>query len=311
MTAWVVPCDTLMAAMAIPDASCGGARIHTILPPGVSLGSSYVAQAFDDKGVNLPPVEFRVDPGAVAPLVPDASRVQGLPDVILDPVVFGDAGAGFPVTRLYVTTDGVAASGERVRAAIQAADPTAWVFIASGKVSSVPQFAEVARIVGLGLIGSLLLAGCSLAVATMTGLLERRREFTFLRAAGMPVSRLRVLVLLQAGVPLVVVSGFSALLGVVVAQADARPVAGRRPRRQPGRGDGGRSGDVAGGGRSDASDVVAERVAAGAARRREAQEARRLFAPQFRRLATTQPRPPIQQPARSRISVGKRGRHST
>ena len=222
MTAWVVPCDTLMAAMAIPDASCGGARIHTILPPGVSLGSSYVAQAFDDKGVNLPPVEFRVDPGAVAPLVPDASRVQGLPDVILDPVVFGDAGAGFPVTRLYVTTDGVAASGERVRAAIQAADPTAWVFIASGKVSSVPQFAEVARIVGLGLIGSLLLAGCSLAVATMTGLLERRREFTFLRAAGMPVSRLRVLVLLQAGVPLVVVSGFSALLGVVVAQAILR-----------------------------------------------------------------------------------------
>jgi hypothetical protein len=222
MQAWVVPCDTLMAAMAIPNASCGGTRIHTILPPGVSLQSSYVAQAFDDQGVRLPPVELRVDPTRVAPLVPDASRVQGLPDVILDPSTFGDAGAGFPVTRLYVTTDGAAASGERVRAAVQAVDPTAWVFIPSGKVSSVPQFAEVARIVGLGLIGSLLLAGCSLAVATMTGLLERRREYTFLRAAGMPVSRLRVLVLLQAGVPLVVVSGFSALLGVVVAQAILR-----------------------------------------------------------------------------------------
>jgi hypothetical protein len=226
MQAWVVPCDTLMAAMAIADASCGSARIHTIVPPGVSLAASYVAQAFDDQGVNLPPVEFRVDPALVAPLVPDASTVQGLPDVILDPSTFGDAAAGFPVTRLYVTTDGAAASGERVRAAIQAADPTAWVFIASGKVSSVPQFAEVARIVGLGLIGSLLLAGCSLAVATMTGLLERRREFTFLRAAGMPVARLRVLVLLQAGVPLVVVSGFSALLGVVVAQAVLRMAAG-------------------------------------------------------------------------------------
>jgi putative ABC transport system permease protein len=80
----------------------------------------------------------------------------------------------------------------------------------------------VARIVGLGLIGSLMLAGCSLAVATMTGLLERRREFTFLRAAGMPIARLRVLVLLQAGVPLFVVSGFSALLGVGVAQAVLR-----------------------------------------------------------------------------------------
>jgi cell division protein FtsX len=223
MQAWVVPCDTLMAAMAIPNASCGSAHIHTILASGVSLASSYEAQTWDSQtGQPLPLVEFQVDPGAVAPLVPDASRVQGLPDVILDPVVFGDAAAGFPVTRLYVTTDGAAASGERVRAAIQAVDPTAWVFIPSGKVSSVPQFAEVARIVGLGLIGSLLLAGCSLAVATMTGLLERRREYTFLRAAGMPVSRLRVLVLMQAGVPLVVVSGFSALLGVVVAQAILR-----------------------------------------------------------------------------------------
>jgi len=223
MQAWVVPCDTLMAAMAVPNASCGSAHIHTILASGVSLASSYEAQTWDSHtGQRLPPVEFQVDPGAVAPLVPDASRVQGLPDVILDPSVFGDAGAGFPVTRLYVTTDGVAASGERVRAAIQAVDPTAWVYVASGKVSSVPQFAEVARIVGLGLIGSLLLAGCSLAVATMTGLLERRREYTFLRAAGMPVSRLRVLVLLQAGVPLVVVSGFSALLGIVVAQVILR-----------------------------------------------------------------------------------------
>ena len=222
LQAWVVPCEALMAAMAIPDASCGAARIHTILPPGSSMESSYMAQAFDRDGGRLPPVELRVDPALVAPLVPNASTVQGLPDVIIDPSVFGDAAAGFFVTRLYVTTDGAAASGERVRAAVQAADPTAWVYIPSGKVSSIPQFTEVARIVGLGLIGSLLLAGCSLAVATMTGLLERRREYTFLRAAGMPVARLRVLVLLQAGVPLVAISGFSALLGVVVAQAILR-----------------------------------------------------------------------------------------
>jgi cell division protein FtsX len=223
MQAWVVPCDTLMAAMAVPNASCGSAHIHTVLASGVSLASSYQAVTWDSQtGQRLPPVEFRVDPALVAPLVPDASRVQGLPDVIIDPAVFADAGVGFAVTRLYVTTDGAAASAERVRAAIQAADPTAWVYVASGQVSSNPQFAEVARIVGLGLIGSLLLAGCSLAVATMTGLLERRREYTFLRAAGMPVSRLRALVLLQAGVPLAVVSGFSALLGVGVAQVILR-----------------------------------------------------------------------------------------
>ena len=43
-----------------------------------------------------------------------------------------------------------------------------------------------------------------------------------LRAAGMPISRLRALVLLQAGVPLVVVSTVSAALGVAVAQGVLR-----------------------------------------------------------------------------------------
>jgi FtsH-binding integral membrane protein len=89
-------------------------------------------------------------------------------------------------------------------------------------VATVPQFAEVGRIVSIGLIGSLAMAGCSLAVATITGLLQRRRQFVFLRAAGLPMSQLRALVLIQAGVPLVIVSGFSALLGVGVAQAILR-----------------------------------------------------------------------------------------
>ena len=48
-----------VAAMAIPDASCGAARIHTILPPGSSMESSYMAQAFDRDGGRLPPVELR------------------------------------------------------------------------------------------------------------------------------------------------------------------------------------------------------------------------------------------------------------
>ena len=218
MQAWVVPCESLTTVMAIPEAACGSARIHTILPAGRALGSSYEVVSYDSRSDSLVRLEFRVDPATVAPLVPGATSVAGLPDVIIDPTAFGDAVARPPVTRLYVTTDSVAASGERVRAAIQAADVTAAVFLPDTKLSAVPQFSEVSRIVGLGLLGSLLLAGCSLAVATMTGLLERRREFTFLRAAGMPVSRLRVLVLLQAGVPLVVVSGVSALLGVGVAQ---------------------------------------------------------------------------------------------
>jgi ABC-type antimicrobial peptide transport system permease subunit len=83
-------------------------------------------------------------------------------------------------------------------------------------------YEEFGRVVGLGLIGTLVLAGCSLAVAVTTSVLERRRQFALLRSAGMPVSRLRVLVLLQAGAPLVTVAAFSALLGIAVAQVILR-----------------------------------------------------------------------------------------
>jgi ABC-type antimicrobial peptide transport system permease subunit len=69
---------------------------------------------------------------------------------------------------------------------------------------------------------TLILAGCSLAVAVTTGVLERRRQFTLLRSAGMPVSGLRLSLLLQAGVPLLAVALFSALLGIGISQAVLR-----------------------------------------------------------------------------------------
>ena len=66
-----------------------------------------------------------------------------------------------------------------------------------------------------------------------TGILDRRRQFALLRSAGMPVSRLRALVLLQAGAPLVTVALFSAVLGIGVVQAVLRLVGGSRPVPMP------------------------------------------------------------------------------
>jgi cell division protein FtsX len=234
LTAWVAPCDLLVAALELPNASCGSAGIHSILPDGATPGSTYTISPFTQDGLTSRTMEVLLPSGQVSPLMPHYTLMQGLPDLFIDPETFSAAltassdgaapmtAADLPVTRLYVSTDGSAAAGERVRAAVQGLAPSAAVVLSGEEVSQTPQFAEVSRIVGLGLLGSLLLAGCSLAVATMTGLLERRREYTFLRAAGMPVSRLRALVLLQAGVPLVVVSSFSALLGIAVTQAMLR-----------------------------------------------------------------------------------------
>lgn len=222
--AWVVPCDRLLAVVDVPGASCGSALIHTTISGGLPDGS-YVVSRFDDQGnpETVPPgqaaTQLYVDSANAGLLVPGApGAIMGIPDVIIDPAALGADAADLPFTQLFVATDGTAAAGERVRAAVQAIDPRANVLLPDDPVNQSPQFAEVGRIVGLGLIGSLALAGCSLAVATTTGLLERRRQFVLLRAAGMPISRLRALILVQAGVPLIAVSVVSALLGVGVAQ---------------------------------------------------------------------------------------------
>jgi cell division protein FtsX len=236
LIAWIAPCGDVLAALDLPTAACGSAGIHINVPPDRTQPESYSVAWFNSEGMANVGLEFRPKASQLMPLMPAYTAIDGLPDAIIDPEVFAAditaTGSGasnpaawlaaLPVSRVYATTDGSVAARERVRAASQGAAPTALVVLPEDQVSRIPQMAEVSRIVDLGLLGSLLLAGCSLAVATMTGLLERRREYTFLRAAGMPVARLRALVLLQAGVPLVVVSAFSALLGVVVTQAILR-----------------------------------------------------------------------------------------
>lgn len=231
--AWIVRCDQLFdgvdaGALQLPGAQCGGASVHTLSAAARVAGSTFtVSPAItsdtpSDSGAR-PSAQLQIESGQVQSLVVGSTdRIRGLPDLLIDPGVLGTAADRFPITVLFVNTDGTAAAAERVRAAIQGYEPLVPVYLADDPMEQVPQYAEVGRIVGLGLIGSLALAGCSLAVATITGLLGRRRQFALLRAAGMPISRLRVLVLLQAGVPLIAVSAASSLLGVVVAQGVLR-----------------------------------------------------------------------------------------
>jgi hypothetical protein len=91
-------------------------------------------------------------------------------------------------------------------------------------------FAEVAQIrnnddnnvqrVVLTILGlTLLVAGCSLAVAVGGSLVERKRPFTLMRASGTPESSLRRVVLAEAIIPLVT----AAVVAGVVAIAVARP----------------------------------------------------------------------------------------
>ena len=148
------------------------------------------------------------------------------------------AATAFPTTRIAIRTDGDPATIERVRTATQVALPTSVVRTVSEAAADVPRSSsELGRVVSLGVIVAMLLAGASLAIAVISGLVERRTPFALLRLAGMPLDRLRAVLVLEAAAPLVAVAALSAVLGCCGAardplDPDPRGATARRGRRR-------------------------------------------------------------------------------
>jgi hypothetical protein len=221
---WLASCPDLVTVLGLDGATCDPGGVSATY--GASITGRYVLRPdrTDLTGAAPPSAALEVGGEATPALFsagPPTDLAGLLPDVIIDPVALADPGAAlaFPVTRIHVATDGSPGVGERVRNAVMAAAPAARVGLEREGTATVGPFEEIGRIVAIGLMGTLALAGCSLAVAVTTATLERRRQFVFLRSAGMSASALRATVLLQAGVPLVAVAGASALLGVIVGAA--------------------------------------------------------------------------------------------
>jgi predicted lysophospholipase L1 biosynthesis ABC-type transport system permease subunit len=94
--------------------------------------------------------------------------------------------------------------------------------IVSGRgvgASEKEQASHLSPLADLAMLVILLLAGCSLAVAVSGSLVERRQPFALLRLAGMQVSELRRIVLIEAAAPLVLVATVSAGLGLAASAA--------------------------------------------------------------------------------------------
>ncbi len=215
---WVAACSDLVRVLDLVGASCSASGIDRpyqsdlagtyALVPDLTLQGDVVVRV----AIDIPP-----DPGT-APFAVRPELDGFLPAFLIDPsalAVPSDA-SRLPIDLMYITTDGSLGLDEQIRTAVIAAAPDAFVRLQSERVAQDTQFQEIGRIVGLGLIGTLALAGCSLAVAVTTATLDRRRQFVFLRSAGMPVSALRSMILLQAGVPLAAVAVASAVLGAFV-----------------------------------------------------------------------------------------------
>jgi hypothetical protein len=151
------------------------------------------------------------------------------PAAALDP-------AHLTLRALLVRTNGPATL-ERVRTALTRIDETIPMGIKGESSLALWQmgglapetFGEVAQIrnnddanlehVILVLLGlTLLVAGCSLAVAVGGSLVERKRPFTLLRVSGTPESSLRRVVLLEAALPLLGAAVVAALVGAFIAR---------------------------------------------------------------------------------------------
>ena len=220
-SAWLASCPDVVDVLGLAGASCP--------PGGISTASGFqglrgeftvVPELSDPSGALPTSTTIRIDD--TTPLMTDEGDAAGfLPALLIDPSALDDPSAAdaFPVSRIQVLTDGSDGFGERVRTAIVRSAPAALIRLEAERLAENAQFEEIGRIVAIGLVGTLVLAGCSLAIAVVTSTLERRRQFAFLRSAGMPVSSLRSTLLLQAGVPLVAVAVASAILGVVVGMA--------------------------------------------------------------------------------------------
>jgi hypothetical protein len=144
-----------------------------------------------------------------------ATRIWPTSSVPLDQV------QRLPVLWIFVGTDGSTAAIERSRTVLSLAFPDFWI------APSVPgefesDFADTLRgwkqLANVIIIASLGLAGCSLAVSVVGGLIERKRPFSLLRLSGAPVQILRRVVALESAVPMLAVAVVASGMGFLAAQ---------------------------------------------------------------------------------------------
>jgi predicted lysophospholipase L1 biosynthesis ABC-type transport system permease subunit len=124
---------------------------------------------------------------------------------------------GLPVQLVAVATNGSASAIASAETVLDRAFPfnsstTLFGELDAGTTQLLSELKTASEVV---ILASLLIAGCSLAVATVAGVSERRRPFSLLRLTGVPLNVLRRVVALETAAPLIVIAVGSALVGLV------------------------------------------------------------------------------------------------
>lgn len=139
---------------------------------------------------------------------------RNLTGAVVDP---GAVPAGFQPKRVTVAVPTTAENREVVRTALSAAAAGDQVQSRELKLENQQnQLGDLRRVTVIGLIAAGLLAGASAAVATAGSVMDRRRTFGALMAAGTPVRVLSRALRMEAALPAMVATVGAGVVGVLV-----------------------------------------------------------------------------------------------
>ncbi|HEX6359065.1 ABC transporter permease [Actinophytocola sp.] len=148
------------------------------------------------------------------PLPGQPVATAGLEMVLIDPSLLPD---GAPLSSVDVALPASDASRETARTALQAASGGAQVFSREMKLDEQnTELADLRRVTVIGLVTASVLGGLSAAIATAGSVMDRRRTFGALMAAGTPVRTLTRALRAEAALPALVATVGAGALGTAV-----------------------------------------------------------------------------------------------
>ena len=123
------------------------------------------------------------------------------------------------VEGIVVGTNGSRPAIERARTVLEVSLPDQGPPETLGELdgANTRSIAELQQMTNVVILVSLVIAGCSLAVSVTAGVNDRKRPFSLLRLTGVPLGVLRSVVVLEAAVPLLVISVLSVGMGFLAA----------------------------------------------------------------------------------------------
>lgn len=205
------------------------ARQASALPGIRSAAVGYGPGAFTERtagpeiflhAADAPGLGFEANPGSEVVAL-DASFIHNwtTQPLALTPAAPGTMDGLVPVV-IVVGTDGTPAAMDRARTALNGSGVTAIPATSplDIKLQSTTRLIQgLAVLAYLGMFVAVAIAGLSLAVATASAILDRKRVLGIMRLMGMPVSVLRRIITREAAVPLLTVLMLSVGLGFLVA----------------------------------------------------------------------------------------------